>query len=65
LYCSTFPPRKQLFHRPKGERAKSFLPLAPSTFCPRAEAKPRRPRVSADPSKKIAFTFFDFARAIF
>jgi hypothetical protein len=25
----------------------------------------RRPRISAEPSKKIAFTFFDFARADF
>jgi hypothetical protein len=34
-------------------------------FAREPQAKLRRPRVSAEPSRKIALTFFDFARAYF
>jgi len=50
-----------------GERAKSGRGLkGEGTFCPRAASVARRPaRLSAEPSRKIAITFFDFARPQF
>jgi hypothetical protein len=42
-----------------------FPPLEPLHFCPRAETKFRCPRVSAEPSRKITFTFFVSAPPIF
>jgi len=34
-------------------------------FLPASRSKSRRPRISAEPSRKIAFTFLDFARTDF